>query len=91
MKRPEPGSTAIVLGASISGLLAARVLADYYSTVTIVERDVLPEQPVTRRGVPQGRLTVSRRPACRRPGQPDWQVAPQHSLGPSPRAKHPCR
>jgi hypothetical protein len=36
-------------------LLAARVLADFYRTVTIVERDVLPSDPVNRRGVPQGR------------------------------------
>jgi 2-polyprenyl-6-methoxyphenol hydroxylase-like FAD-dependent oxidoreductase len=45
---------AVVLGASISGLLAARVLADFYGTVTVVERDVLPTDPVNRRGVPQG-------------------------------------
>ena len=43
------------LGASIGGLLAARVLTDVYPTVTIIERDVLPNQPVTRRGVPRGR------------------------------------
>lgn len=49
------GDHAVVLGASMSGLLAARVLADFYRTVTIVERDVLPNAPVTRRGVPQGR------------------------------------
>jgi len=30
---------AIVLGASIAGLLTARVLADHYAEVTIVERD----------------------------------------------------
>ncbi|MDT5136655.1 MAG: hypothetical protein QOD58_917, partial [Mycobacterium sp.] len=52
----ESGQTAVVLGASIAGLLAARVLADFYGTVKVVERDVLPEQPVTRRGVPQGAL-----------------------------------
>lgn len=46
----------MVLGASVAGLLAARVLADFYRTVTIVERDVLPERPVSRRGVPQGAL-----------------------------------
>ena len=49
------GDHAVVLGASISGLLAARVLADFYRTVTIVERDVLPNAPMNRRGVPQGR------------------------------------
>ncbi|OBA82081.1 2-polyprenyl-6-methoxyphenol hydroxylase-like oxidoreductase [Mycobacterium sp. 1164966.3] len=40
----------------MGGLLAARVLADFYSTVTVVERDVLPDGPVTRRGVAQGGL-----------------------------------
>ncbi|HXO13331.1 MAG TPA: 2-polyprenyl-6-methoxyphenol hydroxylase-like oxidoreductase [Mycobacterium sp.] len=53
---PASDQTAVVLGASIAGLLAARVLADFYGTVKVVERDVLPEQPVTRRGVPQGAL-----------------------------------
>jgi 2-polyprenyl-6-methoxyphenol hydroxylase-like FAD-dependent oxidoreductase len=53
---PVFGQTAVVLGASIAGLLAARVLADFYDTVKVVERDVLPEQPVTRRGVPQGAM-----------------------------------
>jgi 2-polyprenyl-6-methoxyphenol hydroxylase-like FAD-dependent oxidoreductase len=47
---------AVVLGASMGGLLAARVLADFYHRVTVVERDVLPADPVNRRGVPQGRL-----------------------------------
>ncbi|OBI53277.1 NAD(P)/FAD-dependent oxidoreductase [Mycobacterium sp. E796] len=50
----ESKGSAIVLGASIGGLLAARVLADFYDTVTVVERDVLPDGPQTRRGVPQG-------------------------------------
>jgi len=49
------GDHAVVLGASMGGLLAARVLADFYQTVTIVERDVLPNEPVNRRGVRQGR------------------------------------
>ncbi|QNI06019.1 FAD-dependent oxidoreductase [Mycobacterium kubicae] len=53
---PEIGGSAVVLGASISGLLAARVLADFYSNVTVVERDILPDGPLTRRGVPQGGL-----------------------------------
>ena len=46
---------AVVLGASIGGLLAARVLSDFFRTVTVVERDALPEDPSNRRGVPQGR------------------------------------
>jgi len=40
---------AIVLGASIAGLLTARVLADHYAEVTIVERDELPAGPRARR------------------------------------------
>lgn len=51
---PEFGETAVVLGGSLAGLMAARVLADFYTTVTVVERDVLPERPVARRGVPHG-------------------------------------
>ena len=43
---PVLGERAIVLGASIGGLLAARVLAESYRTVTVVERDVLPADPV---------------------------------------------
>jgi 2-polyprenyl-6-methoxyphenol hydroxylase-like FAD-dependent oxidoreductase len=50
------GDHAVVLGASMGGLLAARVLADFYRTVTVVERDVLPTEPVNRHGVPQGRM-----------------------------------
>jgi 2-polyprenyl-6-methoxyphenol hydroxylase-like FAD-dependent oxidoreductase len=50
------GDHAVVLGASMAGLLAARVLADFYDRVTVVERDTLPADPVNRRGVPQGKL-----------------------------------
>jgi 2-polyprenyl-6-methoxyphenol hydroxylase-like FAD-dependent oxidoreductase len=49
------GEHAIVLGASVAGLLSARVLADAYHQVTIVERDPLPIGPMDRKGVPQGR------------------------------------
>jgi 2-polyprenyl-6-methoxyphenol hydroxylase-like FAD-dependent oxidoreductase len=49
------GDQAVVLGASMAGLLAARVLADAYERVTVVERDALPSNPENRRGVPQGR------------------------------------
>jgi 2-polyprenyl-6-methoxyphenol hydroxylase-like FAD-dependent oxidoreductase len=51
----KTGEHAVVLGASMGGLLAARVLADFYRTVTVVERDVLPTETAQRRGVPQGR------------------------------------
>src|SRR5574341_2593054 len=46
-------SSAIVLGASMSGLLAARALSPHFSRVTIVERDVLPLGAELRKGVPQ--------------------------------------
>lgn len=49
------GDRAVVLGASMGGLLAARVLADFYSDVTVVERDALPDAATHRRGVPQSR------------------------------------
>ncbi|SFR46218.1 FAD-dependent oxidoreductase [Halorubrum sodomense] len=49
------GERAVVLGASMAGLLAARVLDDAYERVTVVERDSLPTAPETRDGVPQGK------------------------------------
>src|ERR1700758_5578575 len=49
------GDHAVVLGASMAGLLAARALADHFENVTVVERDVLPGDAANRRGVPQGR------------------------------------
>jgi 2-polyprenyl-6-methoxyphenol hydroxylase-like FAD-dependent oxidoreductase len=49
------GRHAIVIGASMGGLLAARALADHYAEVTLLERDALTEAPQPRKGVPQGR------------------------------------
>ena len=45
---------AVVIGASISGLLAARVLVDFFGRVTVLDRDILPSGPEPRKGVPQG-------------------------------------
>jgi len=39
----------------MAGLLAARVLSDRFERVTLIERDVPPDGPDTRKGVPQGR------------------------------------
>jgi len=39
----------------MAGLLAARVLTEFYETVTVVERDRLPHDATQRHGVPQGR------------------------------------
>lgn len=49
------GKHAVVLGASMAGLLAARALTESFDRVTVVERDVLPTEAEQRRGVPQGR------------------------------------
>jgi 2-polyprenyl-6-methoxyphenol hydroxylase-like FAD-dependent oxidoreductase len=46
---------AIVIGASIAGLCATRVLSDSYDRVTVYERDELPGAPANRAAVPQGR------------------------------------
>ena len=46
---------AVVLGASIAGLLAARVLSERFERVVVIERDVLPPAGKHRRGVPHGR------------------------------------
>ena len=51
----DPGQDAVVIGASIAGLCAARVLSEHYRQVTIFERDALPETPAQRAAVPQGR------------------------------------
>ncbi|WP_131536360.1 FAD-dependent oxidoreductase [Mycolicibacterium aromaticivorans] len=46
---------ALVLGGSVAGLLAARVLADFFDRVVVAERDALPSTISNRRGVPQDR------------------------------------
>ncbi|PRH80604.1 FAD-binding monooxygenase [Streptomyces solincola] len=49
------GERAVVLGASMAGLLAARVLADSYDEVVVVERDAVAGTTTARKGVGQGR------------------------------------
>jgi len=46
---------AVVIGASIGGLCAARVLSEFFDRVTVFERDELPSTPGNRAAVPQGR------------------------------------
>jgi 2-polyprenyl-6-methoxyphenol hydroxylase-like FAD-dependent oxidoreductase len=50
----EFGDTAVVIGAGIAGLMTARILADFYTSVIVVERDTLPDGPTARRGVSHG-------------------------------------
>jgi len=51
------GRQAIVIGAGMAGLPAARVLADYFEHVVVLERDTLPADPSPRIGTPQARHT----------------------------------
>ena len=46
---------AVVVGGSLAGMLAARVLSDHFHVVTLLERDRFPETPAARKGLPQGR------------------------------------
>ena len=51
------GRQAVVVGAGMAGLAAARVLADYFDNVVVLERDTLPCDASHRAGIPQGRHT----------------------------------
>lgn len=48
-----PTHRAVVIGGSIAGLLTARILADFFDSVIVVDSDRLPAQVEARRGVPQ--------------------------------------
>src|SRR5215510_13288456 len=50
-----PTTRAVVIGGSIAGMCAARVLSDFVDTVTIIERDGYPSAHDFRPGVPQAR------------------------------------
>ena len=53
--RTNDRDRAVVLGASMAGLLAARVLAETYAEVVVLDRDAASAANAPRRGVPQGR------------------------------------
>ncbi|MFF8867320.1 FAD-dependent oxidoreductase [Streptomyces sp. NPDC015139] len=55
MSGDKTGTRAVVLGGSIAGLFAARVLADAYDDVLIVDRDVLVGVEGPRKHCPQSR------------------------------------
>ena len=52
---PNIGRRAIVIGAGMGGLAAARALADHFERVLVLDQDTLPDHPIDRHGVPQGR------------------------------------
>lgn len=54
-ERPPAVGTAVVIGASMAGLCAARVLSDRCEQVIVVDRDRLPAAAEWRSQVPQGR------------------------------------
>jgi len=47
------GRHAVVLGGSLAGLLAARVLTEHFDRVTLIERDAFKDTPEVRKGIPQ--------------------------------------
>ncbi len=49
------GQKAVIVGAGIAGLTAARALADSFDEVAVLERDTVSAEPLPRTGVPQGR------------------------------------
>jgi 2-polyprenyl-6-methoxyphenol hydroxylase-like FAD-dependent oxidoreductase len=55
MKSDSYRKQAVIIGGSVAGLLAARVLADYFQSVLIIERDDISHEGEHRRGVPHGR------------------------------------
>jgi 2-polyprenyl-6-methoxyphenol hydroxylase-like FAD-dependent oxidoreductase len=53
---PKPiAKHAVVIGAGMGGLAAAKALAPQFERVTVLDRDALPEGPAARAGTPQAR------------------------------------
>ena len=53
---PHPfAKQAVVIGAGLGGIAAAKALAPHFEKVTVLDRDVLPEGPAPRTGTPQAR------------------------------------
>jgi 2-polyprenyl-6-methoxyphenol hydroxylase-like FAD-dependent oxidoreductase len=48
------GQQAVVIGGSLTGLMTARVLADHFDRVTILERDHVDDRPALHQSIPQG-------------------------------------
>jgi 2-polyprenyl-6-methoxyphenol hydroxylase-like FAD-dependent oxidoreductase len=48
------GEQAVVIGGSLAGLMTARVLADHFDSVTVLERDHIESRPALHRSIPQG-------------------------------------
>ena len=46
---------AVVVGGSMAGLLAARVLSERFESVSVLEKDEINDEPEVRKGQPQTR------------------------------------
>src|SRR3954470_8881945 len=55
MTAKRVGRQAVVVGAGMGGLTAARAVADHFEQVIVLERDVLPSDAAHRAGTPQSR------------------------------------
>ena len=47
-------SRVVVVGASVAGLFAGRVLSDYFNEVVLIDKEGLDQGPIPRKSVPQG-------------------------------------
>lgn len=56
-KNKRLGQRAIIAGGSLAGLLAARVLANYFDTVLIIDKDYINDKPNNRATTPQSEHT----------------------------------
>ncbi|MCB1316160.1 MAG: FAD-dependent monooxygenase [Leptospiraceae bacterium] len=52
-QKPKPFQRAVVIGASIAGIMGARVLSDYFQQVILLDRDEHGQRPQPRKGTPQ--------------------------------------
>ena len=48
------GQHAVVIGGSLAGLMTARVLADHFDHITVLERDSIDDRPAVHKSIPQG-------------------------------------
>jgi len=88
MAKMPIGTHAAVLGASIAGLLTARVLADSYTRVTVIERDELPLDMGHRRGCRRAFTSMACTPGAGRCSTSSSPDSPNRSGRPVPRSGH---
>lgn len=55
MKNTASDKRVVVIGGSVAGLMAARVLSEHFAQVTVLERDAVHDEPESRKGQPHTR------------------------------------